>query len=375
MVVGAGALGSELCQQLALARVRRVTVVDPDALEARNAILSPLFRAALKQSGTTAIGQPKAKIIVDFLHSSFPELTWDVRCVEIADVGFEEMKNFDAILSCPDSTLARLETARAARVLRIPMIDAGVMPNNVAEGRVSVFAASLDAACYLCGIGEARRAELLAYASSLSLSCTVALSSGLMTGTQSAVRLIASKVLEQLIRIQTTSFSEGLATHESYTDRFRLETSQNIDELGSLNLLSAERHRLTRSPGCPWHDLDPPGELLSLQPGQTFAEALREHPRAAQNLVLEFPWPICLQSRCLACDRTEMPFQRVALVRRKGSCFSCGISGRMEPIESLSALRLGDAAAGKTPQQLGLPERHLYKLRRSIMYKGVGGSE
>ena len=74
-------------------------------------------------------------------------------------------------MSCTDNALVRAEVAYAARALEIPMIDAGVYGSAKAGGRVAHYPAGDQAACYLCALGEARRAELLSYGWSASLGC------------------------------------------------------------------------------------------------------------------------------------------------------------------------------------------------------------
>jgi hypothetical protein len=82
----------------------------------------------------------------------------------------------------------------------------------------------------------------------------------------------------------------------------------------------------------------------------------RQPPRT-----LELDWPICMQARCATCQHLWSPKVRVAVLRRRLTCPSCGGS-QLHSIKTLSTLTASDSAARFTPAELGFPQDHLFTL-------------
>lgn len=328
-VVGTGALGSAVCRHLLEYAHPSVLLIDPGRIEPRNLPLSSL----LQQGGCP--GSYKVDAIARL--ATRQGLPWETQCAEIADVGLGVLRGCDLLISATDSVLSRLETAFAARSLGLPMLDAGVQPRGIPEGRVSWFAPLAEAACPLCGLGELRRAELLGLALSASLGCQAAESSEPMTGALATVERTARQLLATL--------AGGPAEGASSTLR--------------LNGDATERIELTRSPSCPWHGLPAPDTLIGLGQDRPVCEQI------APGMVLELGWPICLRARCRACGADFQPMRRVAFVRRALQCPACGAAGRLEPLRTLASLAAADPLARRTPRELGLADRQLYHQRRA----------
>lgn len=348
VVVGAGALGSELVRLLAENSFSNVLLIDPDRLEPHNVALSSLYRDIVAEEGSEAFTHYKTELLVDWIRQQYG-LAWEGLAVEIADAGLGVLSACDLVISCTDSTLARVETCLAARVLNLPMLDGGVMGEGIPSGRVSWFSPSREAACYLCGISDARRAELLSYALSTSLGCRLPAESPAMTGAPDTVRETAAAML-QLIQ----SFS---------SDKHCLKTSfsSRIEWDHMEKSWMQEDLKLPRSMTCPWHDL-PEGEWLPLVYDQPIRNSLR-----GNNLRIQLLWPHCVEARCRVCGHQSSPNLRVARLRRKAVCAQCGAIGSHEPGRIFESIGLGDFAADLTPQQLGLPVQHLYLFRRRFV--------
>jgi molybdopterin/thiamine biosynthesis adenylyltransferase len=314
-------------------------------MEEHNALLSSIYQAVLTSS-SKAVEPLKVKLLVDGIGSRF-SLSWEGIAKEGADVGLHRMADYDIILSCTDNALARVETMRAARVLGLPMIDAGVMGDGITQGRVTYFAPHLEAACYLCGIAEARRAEILAYASSTSLGCRALEDFPSMTGTLETVRKTAAALLAILRR-----WEAGPSMQASFARR--------IVSNGS-NRWTYEEISIVQSVTCPWH-VEEAGHWVTLDEDRPIREAL-----SARNIRLQLLWPQCLEACCRQCGSTSRPLQRVAWVRRKMVCAACGASGATDPIRVIESVGVIDLEADCTPRQLGLPNRHLYLLRRTFV--------
>jgi molybdopterin/thiamine biosynthesis adenylyltransferase len=345
-IVGVGALGSEVCRQLAQNKFTDVLIIDPDRLEEHNVRCSTIFQGIAERNGTKVFREFKVNLALNEIHRCFA-LSWNGFTTEIADVDLSLLASTRLILSCTDSTLARVETTRVARILGIPMIDVGVMGHEIAVGRVAWFAANSGAACYLCGISEKRRSEILSYAASSSLGCRTHEEFPSMTGVLNTVRETAATMLSFIQRWQMF-----ISLDHSFAVRLQLDQAEEWSQL-HLNL--------PRSATCPWHEKET-GIWLSIPEDRPICESFPD-----EKLCLQLLWPQCLTARCSRCGARSEPQRRVPWVRRKAVCTSCGARGTCEPIEVIDALASNDVRAELTPRQLGLPKQELYFFRRCFV--------
>ena len=361
-LVGAGALGSELALQLAGDHVlapllRHILIVDPDGIELDNVPLSRVFSQAYAAEGAKLLGRSKARVLAAWLRER-SSLRWSALAAEIADVGWQRLGRCDLIVSCTDSVLARLETTLIARTLRIPMLDGGVYGSGSEGGRVTWFEPAPEAACALCGLGEERRAEMLAFTGAVALGCRLP-SGASMRGSPQApasVRVTAA-ALRMTLRQQLAGgwrVEDGPA--QSWAKKLRTGTAGGV---------LWDRILLGCSPSCPWHEgMD--GLLVAIAPERPLREALLAAGAAARHLRLQFPWPIAVHTICGGCGHSQVRPRRVALQRRQG-CERCGAARLLQPVRTVSSLSIHDSVAHMTPRQLGLPERHLLQLRPSLV--------
>ena len=352
-MIGTGALGSELCRLLAKAGHTTVLLIDPDAVEPRNLQRSPWLREAVSAAGLgfkgatsgsnkTSRCNDKATLLMNLVRRA--GLAWKACVAEIADVGLAQLRDFDVVCCCTDSALSRAETALAARLLGLPMLDCGVFGDGIDEGRVTWFAAAADAACFLCGVGEQARARLLAYAASASLGCAPLDAEPAMTGTSASVRQTAARAFQLL--------------HQDRSHQERTEASSLAYRLRLRHgAWSSETIGLHRSESCPWHEFDP-ARLTALDPAQTFAASLR----VKHGQLVRLNWPICTVSVCRECGLVEAPMRRVAWVRRRQRCTRCGTVGSAEPQHCVHTVAPTGELADCTPQQLHLPAASLYSV-------------
>src|ERR1017187_1536171 len=96
-VVGAGALGNEVIKSLGLIGVGRILVIDPDRIEASNLTRSVFY------SYYNSAGLNKAQVIAEVCSKLFANTRFDALPLEIADVGFQDLKDLDLLFSCVDS--------------------------------------------------------------------------------------------------------------------------------------------------------------------------------------------------------------------------------------------------------------------------------
>jgi molybdopterin/thiamine biosynthesis adenylyltransferase len=119
-VVGVGGTGSLACQQLAHLGATRVSVIDPDRVEATN--LNRLIGSV-----PSDVGCPKVEVAARMIRAINPDA--DVTALE-ADIVDEDIAQliakFDFVLLCTDSHASRAVVNQAAHQYLVPVIDMGV---------------------------------------------------------------------------------------------------------------------------------------------------------------------------------------------------------------------------------------------------------
>ena len=348
-LVGTGALGSAVCRLLAEAGVEHVLLIDPDEVEPRNLPLSEMLRAAQAHGhGSSETTSAKAVLIAQYVRDVYG-LPWQALAQPVADVGWQELAACDVLLCCTDSALSRVETAYAARMLRLPMLEAGVQGEGIAASRVAWFAPAVDAACYLCGMTEVSRAEALTYATATSLGCQPSAAAEAMTASIDVLHATAAKLVQQAAELAAGRLSQNRSS------AIRLSRRANAG-------WHSEEVLLTRSATCPWHEAQSL-LLTALSPDIPIDKLLRTYP---SGTVLQLPWPVCVEARCSQCDHRWQPNCRVALVRAGLQCPACGVHAEGEVLRALHVLHTESEEAILTLQQLGQPDRHLYLVRPPI---------
>lgn len=326
----------------------KLTLVDPDCIAPENILLSPIFRTAFEASGRQLYGQSKSAVAASFLRSHGVATT-ALPC-EIADVSWHRLRDLDLLVSCPDNALARVETTLVARTLRLPLLDAGVLGETAEGGRVSCFSPVDEAACYLCALSEQRRADLLSFAASASLGCRPSPEAAMRDAPlgRNALQHTATILVQVLWR-------------------WFLAPSEPPAQSSALRLYPRdgawreERVTLRRSASCPWHPR-PHGPFVSVEPDQTFAEALHAFP-AGDSRRIQFAWPVCLLAVCECCGALDAQPRRVALVHRQGRCPHCNTPQPLTPRHTVASIGSSDPMAQKTPRQLGWSDRQLFVAR------------
>lgn len=118
LLVGAGALGTFAGLAIAVAGLcTRLTLVDPDMVEATNLNRQLLFY--------DAVGQPKASTLAARLRQIAPEL--DVNAI-VDEVRESHLQNVDAVLLCVDNFAARAVVNKWAMRHKIRLVNGGSSP-------------------------------------------------------------------------------------------------------------------------------------------------------------------------------------------------------------------------------------------------------
>lgn len=341
VLVGAGALGSQICSEfltMPLGSIARVTIVDPDILQSHNVPASPAWQAVITSFGIDALGQSKAALLVEHGRRHAPHIVWNSFAVEIADMGWGELGAADLLVTCTDSLISRVEAACAARMLGLPMLDAGVMGAGISGGRVACYATGTDAACSLCGLTAATRGALLEQLTSPSLSCAaMPLAAAFGNSVEGAVSVQATA---DLVALHLFGLRHSVTSVE-----YRIGSAQH------------EALHLSRSTDCPWHHKP---RLLPLDDERPLRESLQEN-----DDVLLLPWAMVLTAVCNSCGATCAIPRRLAIFHGGVSCAQCGQPG-MLPVRTFDRIAAGDDIAALTPSQAGLPTRHVLPARKRI---------
>ncbi|QTI78331.1 ThiF family adenylyltransferase [Roseomonas marmotae] len=161
-VIGAGGTGSLVCQQLAHLGAARVTVIDPDIVEATN-----LNR--LVGSTPPDVGEAKVDIAARMMRAVNPAVEVHTLRADVVDEQVAtRLASLDFILLCTDSHASRAVVNQAAYQHLVPVIDMGVsitVRDSVVThitGRVQMLSPGLP--CLTCTRaldGELIRRELM----------------------------------------------------------------------------------------------------------------------------------------------------------------------------------------------------------------------
>jgi len=352
-IVGLGALGSEVCTQLisALAQTNisiEILLIDPDLLHPRNIPASTVYQKLLQDMGRNAFNRYKVDLMAKWLPKLLPAksslMNWKARHIEIADCGWNELKDLDLLITCTDNASSRVEAAFVARMLSLPMIDGGVMGAAIPAGRVAVYSTGSQDACYLCGLSQPARFAILTEMSAENYGCeTVPEHRAMDSSVESSwsIRTVASALVERTLALlassQCTTSFEIRITSESEPQSIQL--NQAVD--------------------CPWHSRT-----------MTHVQVNTDSPLAAaipsEEWCLVLPWAIAMVWTCIVCGYRHEESLRLGYVRRKVPCPRCSSSRSLTPERILSVIHPDNPYAQWTPRQLGLPERHLLLARKRM---------
>ena len=138
-IAGAGALGCEVAENLAMLGVGELTIVDYDLVE-----LSNLSRMATYD--VDDLGKPKALVLADKLTKKYPYTSVKALEKRVEEVPKNLFLDSDVLLSCLDNLPSRVYLASIAVKYDIPMIDAGIIGY---QGRIHLYLPSKEA-CPAC---------------------------------------------------------------------------------------------------------------------------------------------------------------------------------------------------------------------------------
>lgn len=150
MVVGTGALGQNTLQNLALAGVGRILVVDRDTFSTHNLTRSPMAWT-IDRDPESVIGKSKVEVVAraaaTIATNPATRIEWADSWIE--DLGFGVFEGVSVIVGAVDSVDARRYLNRASVMLGIPHVPGGFGGPQVNLGVYP--RKSVDEACWVCG--------------------------------------------------------------------------------------------------------------------------------------------------------------------------------------------------------------------------------
>jgi molybdopterin/thiamine biosynthesis adenylyltransferase len=149
LVVGLGALGQNLVQNLALLGVGRLMLVDYDVFEGHNATRSPFYPTSAEAA---RLGRGKAAIVAHRAaqaSTAGAEVYFSASLIQA--LGDGALTWADVVVAAVDSLNARAWLAERCRLLARPMVEGGF---SGPDFNLSAFAPTGGSVCYRCGRPE-----------------------------------------------------------------------------------------------------------------------------------------------------------------------------------------------------------------------------
>lgn len=191
LVVGVGALGQNVVQNLSLSGIGHLLLVDFDMFEPHNATRSPYYPTGDEQS---RFGLTKAPIVAERAYASStapdPEVLYVDSLIQL--VGDSAILWADVIVSSVDSVGARAWLAERCRLHGKPLVEGGF---SGALFNMSAFSGESGAVCYRC-LNPERESS-----SSCTRYALAAEAANIIPAIQSTAAVLGGLMTEQIVQI------------------------------------------------------------------------------------------------------------------------------------------------------------------------------
>lgn len=332
LVVGVGAAGTNLVQNLALSGVGELRLVDDDQVEPSNLTRSPMMRR--ERLGGAKIRHKAREVAQAALALSYatrPVVRYAVARIEALGAGAFE--GVGVVISAVDSFKARAWLADMTRQFGIPMIELGF---STSQGRVSVFPnGAADEPCWQC-LNPSR--------DHTGISCAT------------FARRVAAKQLIPATQPLAATF--GAIASEAAIQALHGNTPL-AGKLFDLDIRSgaARTIEITTAPRCPGvhrilgdvHPLDVPVSA----PVSALLEAARE---LAEDPILHLPSPLLVQAPCANCRAPVHVLRPAWSLSGPPTCRECPTTPQMQParVVTVTSVTRDDDLASRPCRALGL---------------------
>jgi adenylyltransferase/sulfurtransferase len=330
LVVGTGALGNEVCKNLAMMGMELIVVLDRDTVEMANLSRSIFFRERDR-------ARPKTAVIRERLADVNP----DVKVLELQGdldsvLGLGLVRRMDVVFSCLDSRLARRSVNRMCEKVGKPWVD-GAMEDLL--GEVAVYVPGMGP-CYECSLTQAQKAALAEAVSCRGIALRN-LSLGKVPTTSTMGSIISALQVQEGIRLIHGHLQNGLVGK-------RLVVNCNINDF---YVTSSERNE-----DCDGHErFGEVSELQDLTAATATAQGLLEmfKQETGEDGFVDLGREVVIQFRCEMCDASHdagIPLSEVdSEVQR---CSNCG-APRL--VATTHLVKAGDEYAEWALGRLGIP--------------------
>jgi molybdopterin/thiamine biosynthesis adenylyltransferase len=330
LVVGAGALGNELCKNLALLGVGRIMVVDMDSIEDTNLTRSVFFRHRDQ-------GQPKAEVIARAVRDLNPDVRIEARVANVIhDLGQGVFRDMDIVFGGLDNREARVWINAVSWKLGKPWVDGAI---EIVQGVARLFVPP-DGPCYECTMSDMDY-KLLSMRRSCALLTREDVVEGKVPTTPTTASVIAGVQVQEAVKwlhrdrglplLAGRGFAFNGLTHDSYVVEYQ------------------------RREDCPAHETL--GEVLAtgLSARTATARQVLELVRAqvSPGAVLEFDRELCTAFTCRQCQTRSEVFQ--ALGRLSGKDAACPQCGEPRDAELTHAFDGSEDFLDRPLAALGVP--------------------
>lgn len=303
IVIGAGALGQNLLQTLALAGVGKIDVIDPDVFQPHNATRSPLFPLP---SEAAIWGQGKAPVVAQKVRSvsTAPNARVRYAAEPIQALGDTPLADADIVISAVDTVDGRAYLAERCRLVGRPLLEGGF---NGAEVQFALYGWEAGEACFRCGNPNREGAS----------SCTRYALQAEAEGVIPAIQTGAS-MLGALMAEQALLWLQGE------------ETWRGSRIYGDVRKATCRRRELSRDPKCPGvHREVPEATTSAISCNDTVGDLLRSVRNDYGRASVRLPDPFVERIACTNCGSlvdADCPEWRWLLQPR---CLECGgVRGR-----------------------------------------------
>lgn len=381
LVVGAGALGNEVLKNLALLGVGHMLVIDFDIIEDSNLSRAVLFRnsdsveearKAVVAAERTAALNPNPNAVVRAIHG---DVVWEL--------GSGVYRHVDLVIGCLDNLEARLAVNLNCWRTRTPWIDGGMWELS---GSVSVYDASIERACYECGMTPNHYGRAKQRYSCTNATVKTRIRQGYEPTTQTTSAIIASIQAQEAVKIL-----HGISSFPGRQLIFNGASHFYVDS----EYQPMTTNELSLNPNCLCHGevrFEPVLEMEEAKACETTARHLLELVRAKTNdgdLQIQLGYNFVIGAVCAQCGQNREILQPLFKVRDtdavcptcKVTCPTCGYISVAQPDcpnceqQDISELRLevfhtlseGNQSVNTfldyTLSELGIPPLHIITIK------------
>ena len=344
MVVGAGALGNEICKSLALLGIGRVLLIDLDTIEDTNLTRSVLFRQADQ-------GRAKAAVAAAAMRDINPDVRVEARVGDVIhDLGQGLFRDVDIVLGALDNREARVHINAVCWRHGVPWVDGAI---EVMQGVARMFAPP-DGPCYECTMSETDY-KLLTMKRSCALLSRDDIIEGKVPTTPTVASLIAAIQVQEAIKWLHRDRDLPLLCGKGFVYNGLSNDSYVVE--------------YQRRANCPAHDhvdeVVPTGLRAAQATVGEMLELVRRH--VSPGAALEFDRELCISFHCRCCDERAPVFQ--PLGKLTGTNAACPICGEPREPELTHAVYGDEAYLDRTLADIGVPPYDIVRGREGFQAK------